>query len=1436
MRTLNNSTEMDVDEGVKEYMENLWTASVQLATTPEHDTRIEHPRPYTVQEFPIEIARKLLQASQLTVLTCGITNLPPLSFSNDCEFDPIPEDSPPCETEYRRRRIDYLRLLLRAMGPTSMQIAAYVGQLVTEEVKWQPAAFVLLSVWLPVAPHISDLALRIFPHFHCPLLVAKSDLVRWHLAEATHAICHFFGQKRLEPGIWKDWWDWSPLMEWLPREDEDVTSLPGQATRWHTIRAVGWIMEWSPATRAAFCSANKSISTETLPWLIHPWEIDREEFLFQKHWYYHQRTYVWNESLNIPTSEHVQGILPIHPWLASFPGGLLFWKKATNCQPSPCNLVQCSTTTENLFRLGLALANSDRRPVLVHGPPGSGKSRLIRHCAALMNTEVLELHIDDETDTKTLVGTYTATDIPGNFEWRPGALTRAVRDGSWVLIENVDTIPIEIQASLVGLLKDRLLNTGRSVEICHPQFRLFGTMSKTTGQAQRILSPTLWQNIEFREFRVEELKEISMGLHPAVPGFIVDAVINIFVGLTSESRSRYGRNASIRDLFKLLARISKTCEFSKSSYATEHMRTLCFAETYDVFAGACPDTFVRRELSQRFSYDGWGIDAQSAFQYVESRSPSMQLHPSYTEIGRARIPVSEVQAMQRITSDSFAITGYSLRLMESIAVCIRQAEPVLLVGETGVGKTRILQHMANLAGRRLVVQNLSLQTDSTDLLGGYKPLELKQVARHVYQAFIDIFTSTFSRRQNADFLSYCATAFEQKQWKKLSLCFRRAAQRGLDKMKTEDESSTDAAWIAFKETADRFEQQRLACDSGLAFIFSEGALVDAIRKGYWVLLDEINLASLETLQRLYGLLDDSQSSLTLTERGDAQALRRHDDFRLFAAMNPATDSGKKDLHSSMRSRFTEMYVDEMLNPIELRLVVSAYLAGVLPIGDKSPEHTIIVMETIDAYLKCRKLAEGALVDGNGQKPRYTLRSLTRALTASKALHVDQKFPLRRALAEGFNLAFQGLLETRSVELLRKTVHEYLLRNMDTTGIDGEQPGRRPGGKNGSQYVLIKPFWIKAGPLEPVDWSEIIVNARRRFIQTTSTKSNLKRLALAVSSGPWPILLEGPTSAGKTTMVEYLAARCGHRIIRINNHEHTDIQEYTGGFTADSRGALVFQDGLLVQALKQGDWVILDELNLAPSEVLEALNRLLDDNRELYLPEINETIRAHPNFRLFATQNPCGVYGGRKPLSRAFRNRFVELHISDIPSNEMVSILELRCGCPTSYATKLVTVMDSLRQRRSKSGFFLGKDGLVTPRDLLRWAERDTSSKLEIAQAGFMLLAERLRDDEEKNFVKMEIQQHLKVTLDIDDFYYGETSEARMMLADAKKKAEYSSSGPAIKSLAPTRSILRLVSLVLQSARNREPILLVGGKLVKSPFRDRRIPYEFSATIVRHRMW
>lgn len=48
------------------------------------------------------------------------------------------------------------------------------------------------------------------------------------------------------------------------------------------------------------------------------------------------------------------------------------------------------------------------------------------------------------------------------------------------------------------------------------------------------------------------------------------------------------------------------------------------------------------------------------------------------------------------------------------------------------------------------------------------------------------------------------------------------------------------------------------------------------------------------------------------------------------------------------------------------------------------------------------------------------------------------------------------------------------------------------------------------------------------------------------------------------------------------------------------------------------------------------------------------------------------------LSRAFRNRFVELHFDELPTAELETILHQRCSLPPSYCTKLVKVMQDLQ--------------------------------------------------------------------------------------------------------------------------------------------------------------
>lgn len=49
-------------------------------------------------------------------------------------------------------------------------------------------------------------------------------------------------------------------------------------------------------------------------------------------------------------------------------------------------------------------------------------------------------------------------------------------------------------------------------------------------------------------------------------------------------------------------------------------------------------------------------------------------------------------------SQTFAATRPSAVLLEQLAVCVSRGEPVLLVGETGTGKTSTVQYLAKLTG------------------------------------------------------------------------------------------------------------------------------------------------------------------------------------------------------------------------------------------------------------------------------------------------------------------------------------------------------------------------------------------------------------------------------------------------------------------------------------------------------------------------------------------------------------------------------------------------------------------------------------------------------------------------------------------------------------------------------------------------------------------
>lgn len=181
---------------------------------------------------------------------------------------------------------------------------------------------------------------------------------------------------------------------------------------------------------------------------------------------------------------------------------------------------------------------------------------------------------------------------------------------------------------------------------------------------------------------------------------------------------------------------------------------------------------------------------------------------------------------------------------------------------------------------------------------------------------------------------------------------------------------------------------------------------------------------------------------------------------------------------------------------------------------------------------------------------------------------------------------------------------------------------------------------------------------------SQTAELLERITEAVS-GRECLLLEGSTATSKTSSILYLAALIGQPVMRLNLSGATDVSEFVGRFVPDESrdgNGWKWEDGPVVKALLEGYWLILDELNLADSSVLERLNSILERTPSLLLSEYNdkliggEEFPIHKSFRVFGTQNP-EHYAGRNALSPAYRDRFHETHVAN-PNLNPVAMEEM----------------------------------------------------------------------------------------------------------------------------------------------------------------------------------
>ena len=260
-------------------------------------------------------------------------------------------------------------------------------------------------------------------------------------------------------------------------------------------------------------------------------------------------------------------------------------------------------------------------------------------------------------------------------------------------------------------------------------------------------------------------------------------------------------------------------------------------------------------------------------------------------------------------------------------------------------------------------------------------------------------------------------------------------------------------------------------------------------------------------------------------------------------------------------------------------------------------------------------------------------------------------------------------------------------------------------------------------------------------------------ARAALVGGRHLLLEGPVGSGKTTLALAVCRELGRATVRVDGDDRFSESRLAGWFDPPLVLGLgyceeAFVSGPLLQAMREGRVLFLNELNRLPEAAQNLLLPALDEG-VVQVPHL-ESVHAADGFQVVATQNPA-EYVATGHLSEAIRDRFEHLELgyqSAAVEEEIVAAAtgcrdpalvrvavrlaratrvhpRLRRGASVRGAIAIVELAASVSESSGGSGSASGDDGGA----LRRAAQAALTGRVELrdADAGFDEVLDELID-------------------------------------------------------------------------------------------------------------
>ena len=175
---------------------------------------------------------------------------------------------------------------------------------------------------------------------------------------------------------------------------------------------------------------------------------------------------------------------------------------------------------------------------------------------------------------------------------------------------------------------------------------------------------------------------------------------------------------------------------------------------------------------------------------------------------------------------------------------------------------------------------------------------------------------------------------------------------------------------------------------------------------------------------------------------------------------------------------------------------------------------------------------------------------------------------------------------------------------------------------------------------------------------------LDLLLAAVAAGR-DILLEGPPGTSKSTLLRAITAEWGIPLLFVEGNadltpaklvgHHNPARVLREDYSADN-----FVDGPLVEAMRSGGFLYIEEFNRAPEDTLNTLLTAMAERR-IAVPRAGEVI-AKDTFRVIASMNPYDNIGTTR-LSTSVHDRLCRLAITYQDDEAERGIVALRAPLP-----------------------------------------------------------------------------------------------------------------------------------------------------------------------------